>query len=83
MVAPATFSPGADKRAKYHNAGVLSFRCGSFASNGLPVVVRLPATTQLLEPTPSTPDGGAMSGSTCQAVARSPASSFRLRNSAA
>ena len=46
--------------------------------------VRLGATTQLLEPTPSTPEGGAMSRKRSQdATARSPASSFRLRYSAA
>ena len=83
MVAPATWMPGACKRAKYQRAGVLSFRWGSLANKGLPVLLRLPASTQLLEPTPSTPDGGAISGSACQAVARSPASSFKPRNKAA
>ena len=58
-VAPATFRPGASMRAKYHSAGVDSFKCGSLASSGLPVVVRLPASSQLLEPTPSTSLSGA------------------------
>src|SRR5947209_6256860 len=39
----------------YQMPGRLGARCGSLASNGLPVEVRLPDTTQELEPTPSAP----------------------------
>ena len=35
-------------------AGADKPRCGSLASKGLPLALRLPATTQLLEPLPST-----------------------------
>ena len=59
MLAPARCRPGASMRAKYQSAGVDSFRCGSLASSGLAVVVRLPASTQLFEPVPSTSLSGA------------------------
>ena len=79
MVAPAAFRPGASRRAKYHSAGALSLRCGSLASKGAPVVVRLPASTQLLEPAPSTPEGGACSGRLSQAWVALPAPIFSSR----
>ncbi|MCY1233482.1 hypothetical protein D9M69_342990 [compost metagenome] len=53
-VAPATSSPGAVMRAKYHSAGACRPRCGSLASIGLPDCVCAPETTQLFEPMPST-----------------------------
>ena len=59
MLAPATFTPGASMRRKYHSAGVVSFKCGSLASSGWPVSVCVPLSTQLFEPMPSTPDSGA------------------------
>ena len=37
----------------YQMPGMPVPRCGSLASSGLPVLVRLPATTQELEPMPS------------------------------
>ena len=80
--APAIFTPGISRRTKYHSAGALSLRCGSLASSGLPVVVWLPATTQLFEPTPSTPDSGACKGRLNHDVCVR-ADRFRLRYSAA
>ncbi len=71
IVAPATSSPGAFSRAKYHSAGALSLRWGSLASSGAPVVVREPDSTQLLLPTPSTPEGGAASKPCVRAATRS------------
>ena len=38
----------------YQTDGMVASRCGSFASNGLPVSVCDPATTQLLLPIPGT-----------------------------
>ncbi|MDT4856641.1 hypothetical protein FQZ97_910380 [compost metagenome] len=58
-VAPITSMPltpsasGACKRAKYQIAGALNPRCGSLASKGMPLLLRAPDTTQLLEPLPS------------------------------
>ena len=46
-------SAGACKCAKYQMAGALSARCGSLASKGLPLTVRVPGMTQLLLPLPS------------------------------
>ncbi len=59
-VAPITFRPGADRCAKYHNAGADNPRCGSFASSGLPLVVNAPDTAQLFDPFPSISEGGAI-----------------------
>jgi hypothetical protein len=42
--------PGADSSASYHTAGTAKLMCGSPASNGLPLRVRLPATAQALLP---------------------------------
>src|SRR5690242_13150406 len=39
----------------YQMPGIEGDRCGSFARIGLPVVVRLPAMTHELEPTPGVP----------------------------
>ncbi len=44
-VAPAPEKPGVTMRARYHIPGAVKPRWGSFASNGLPLVVRLPSTT--------------------------------------
>src|SRR5437016_11069370 len=49
--APITFQPGPTRCVRYRNDGLPRYRCGSFASSGLPVVVNAPLTTQLLEPT--------------------------------
>ena len=67
----------------YHNDGAPSFRCGSLAKSGCPVVVCDPATTQLLDPTPSTPEGGAMSARCCHDSMPAVLPRFRPRNSAA
>src|SRR3546814_5235929 len=56
-VAPITLPCGVERCAKYHSDGDERPRCGSFASKGAPVTVRLPLTTQLFEPRPS--GGGA------------------------
>ena len=54
MAVPSTATlAGACNRAKYQMAGALRPRCGSLASKGLPLTVRVPATTQLLLPLPS------------------------------
>src|ERR1043165_3530367 len=45
---PATRTPGALKLIMCQIDGAVGRRCGSFASNGLPVTVRFPLTTQLL-----------------------------------
>ena len=55
-LAPITSMPEAldCSRAKYQIAGAPKPRCGSLAKRGLPLLVWLPATTQLLLPLPST-----------------------------
>ena len=54
-VKPAQRSPSHAMSAAYQVHGAASSRCGSFASNGAPVVVRSPESTQLFEPAPSAP----------------------------
>ena len=49
-VAPITLRSGASRCARYHTPGAVRWRCGSFASSGAPVAVRLPATTHSFEP---------------------------------
>src|SRR5919112_1299730 len=48
VLTPATRTPGALKLIMYQIDGAVGRRCGSFESNGLPVTVRFPLTTQLL-----------------------------------
>ena len=54
-VAPITLRSGASRCARYHTPGAVRWRCGSFASSGAPVAVRLPATTHSFEPKRSGP----------------------------
>src|ERR1700680_3547334 len=49
-VKPATFQPGAVRWSWYQIEGMLNSRCLSLASNGFPVAVCAPLTTQLLLP---------------------------------
>src|SRR6185369_1483195 len=48
VATPATRTPGALKLIMCQIDGAVGRRCGSLASNGLPVTVRFPLTTQLL-----------------------------------
>src|SRR5262245_57384988 len=47
-VTPATRNPAPLRRVMYQIDGAVGDRWGSLARRGLPVTVRLPATTQLL-----------------------------------
>src|SRR6202035_4334609 len=49
-VKPATFQPGAVRWSWYQIEGMLNSKCVSLASNGFPVAVCAPLTTQLLLP---------------------------------
>src|SRR6185436_181379 len=49
-VAPMISKPPPVTCARYHVDGSRAPRCGSLASIGLPLAVRVPSTTQLLEP---------------------------------
>src|SRR5882672_12405138 len=60
-VPPTTLPAGVDTCARYQSAGACNPRCGSLASSGLPLSLRDPATTQLLEPTASSGNGYAAS----------------------
>src|SRR5215216_4449418 len=48
--APATFRSAATRCSSYQSDGISRARCGSLASSGRPVLVRVPDTTQLLLP---------------------------------
>src|SRR4249920_2706858 len=52
-VPPITSKSPAETCARYQVDGRRVPRCGSLASSGLPLAVRVPSTTQLLEPSPS------------------------------
>ena len=60
-VPPTTLPCGVETCARYHSAGACRPRCGSLASSGLPLTVRAPSTTQLLEPTASSAPGDSAS----------------------
>ncbi len=67
-VTPVTSSPAATTCASYQIDGISTARCGSLASNGRPVALRVGAMTQLLlpparAPTPSQPRPGGKGGS--------------------
>jgi hypothetical protein len=47
---PLTLNRPPFKCISYHLGGCVNFKCGSFAKRGLPDSVRVPETTQLLEP---------------------------------
>jgi hypothetical protein len=67
-VAPIASSPGAVSCAKYHTGGAVRPRCGSFASSGLPLALRLPLTTQLFDPAPSGSQSGSSAATCCIAA---------------
>src|SRR6266702_7365313 len=48
--APEAWRPGAERWHSYHIEGVRIARWGSLASNGRPVALRAPETTQLFDP---------------------------------
>src|SRR5947208_16895772 len=56
-VAPIASNSPPETCARYQVDGAFELKCGSLASIGLPVALRVPSTTQLLEPSvsPRTP----------------------------